>query len=65
MAQERSTLEKGANFISLYHGYKQKELRRESDKLVRTHMFLELNDAKNVLKEARNNLVNAQPTLFN
>ena len=64
--KERSLLEKIANYIPLYHGYKQKELRRESDKLLRTRIHLELENAKSSLKKARKLLVNIQPTnLFN
>ena len=33
-----------------FHGYKEKELRRESDKLIRNHLYLKLSAAKNDLK---------------
>ncbi len=33
-----------------FHGYKEKELRRESDKLIRNHMYLKLSAAKKDLK---------------
>jgi len=33
-----------------FRGYKEKELRRESDKLVRNHLYLKLSEAKNNLR---------------
>ncbi len=33
-----------------FHGYKEKELRRESDKLIRNHLYLKLSNAKNDLR---------------
>ena len=33
-----------------FRGYKEKELRRESDKLIRNHLYLKLSKAKNDLK---------------
>jgi hypothetical protein len=33
-----------------FHGYKEKELRRESDKLIRNHLYLKLSGAKNNLR---------------
>ena len=33
-----------------FHGYKEKELRRESDKLIRNHLYLKLSDAKTDLR---------------
>src|SRR4030067_3723184 len=33
-----------------FHGYKEKELRRESDKLVRNHLYLKLTGMKNDLR---------------
>ena len=33
-----------------FRGYKEKELRRESDKLIRNHLYLKLSKAKNELK---------------
>ncbi len=33
-----------------FHGYKEKELRRESDKLIRNHLYLKLSASKNDLK---------------
>jgi hypothetical protein len=33
-----------------FHGYKEKELRRESDKLIRNHLYLKLSGIKNNLR---------------
>ena len=33
-----------------FHGYKEKELRRESDKLIRHHLYLKLSNAKSDLR---------------
>src|SRR3989337_3797577 len=33
-----------------FHGYKEKELRRESDKLIRNHLYLKLSAAKTDLR---------------
>lgn len=35
-----------------FHGYKEKELRRESDKLLRNHLYRRLSEAKSDLKDA-------------
>ena len=37
-------------FIPGFRGYKEKELRRESDKLIRNHLYQKLSAAKNTLK---------------
>jgi len=37
-------------FIPGFRGYKEKELRRESDKLIRNHLYLKLSTAKSGLK---------------
>jgi hypothetical protein len=42
--------ERIAAFIPGFRGYKEKELRRESDKLIRNHLHLKLSTAKNNLK---------------
>jgi hypothetical protein len=34
-----------------FRGYKEKELRRESDKLIRNHLYLKMSQARNILKE--------------
>ena len=47
---ERSLLERIAGYIPGYRGYKEKELRRESDRLVRTDAVNRLKAAKNVVR---------------
>ncbi|MCW4018595.1 MAG: hypothetical protein NWF00_07975 [Candidatus Bathyarchaeota archaeon] len=43
--------ERIAAFIPGFRGYKEKELRRESDKLLRNHLYLKLSTAKTDLKD--------------
>jgi len=47
---ERSLLERIMGYIPGYRGYKEKELRRESDRLVRTEAVNRLKDAKNAIR---------------
>ena len=47
---ERSILEKIMGYIPGYRGYKEKELRRESDRLVRMDIVNRLKDAKTVFR---------------
>jgi hypothetical protein len=47
---ERSLLERIAGYIPGYRGYKEKELRRESDRLVRTDAVNRLKAAKNAVR---------------
>ena len=47
---ERSFLERIMGYVPGYHGYKQKELRRESDRLVRMDAVNRLKAAKTVLR---------------
>ena len=42
--------ERIATAIPGFRGYKEKELRRESDKLIRNHLYRKLSKAKNDLK---------------
>jgi uncharacterized protein YoxC len=42
--------ERIAAWIPGFHGYKEKEMRRESDKLVRNHLYLKLSNAKTNLR---------------
>ncbi|TBR08509.1 MAG: hypothetical protein EPO62_06420 [Candidatus Nitrosotenuis sp.] len=51
------TLEKIMLRIPLYHGYKEKELRRESDSLLRNHIYQNLLDAKQNLKKKQSQLI--------
>jgi hypothetical protein len=43
--------ERIAAFIPGFRGYKEKELRRESDRLIRNHLYLKLANEKNDLRE--------------
>ena len=43
--------ERIAAFIPGFRGYKEKEIRRESDRLIRNHLYLKLSAEKNDLKE--------------
>jgi len=49
---ERSVLERIMGYIPLYHGYKEKELRRESDRLVRMDVVNRLKAAKTSIRRA-------------
>ncbi len=44
--------ERIAAFIPGFRGYKEKELRRESDRLIRNHLYTKLSNAKTTLKAA-------------
>ncbi len=48
--EELGLLEKIMSYIPGYRGYKEKELRRESDRLVRTEVVNKLKAAKNILR---------------
>lgn len=52
---ERSIFERIAGYIPLYHGYKEKELRRESDRLVRMEVVNRLKAAKTSIRRAFTN----------
>ena len=51
-------LEKIELFIPGFRGYKEKELRRESDRLIRTQVYQKLSDATSKAKDAYRALVN-------
>jgi len=48
--------ERIAAFIPGFHGYKEKEIRRESDRLIRNHLYLKLSNEKNDLREIEQKL---------
>lgn len=48
--------ERIAAFIPGFRGYKEKEIRRESDKLVRNHLYLKLNIERTDLKDIEQKL---------
>lgn len=43
--------ERIAAFVPGFHGYKEKEIRRESDRLIRNHLYLKLSTAKTDLRD--------------
>ncbi len=47
-----------------YHGYKQKEMRRESDKLLRDHLVKQLQNTKKELTSIQEDAVESAPTLI-
>jgi hypothetical protein len=53
---QMSLPERIAAFIPGFHGYKEKELRRESDRLIRNHLYLKLSIEKTDLREIEQNL---------
>ena len=61
---ERSVLEKIMGYIPLYHGYKEKELRRESDKILRNFIFQNLNESTQNLKKTQTELVDSNKIKF-
>ncbi len=48
--------EKIASFIPGFRGYKEKELRRESDRLIRNHLYMKLTIEKNDLRDIEQKL---------
>ena len=48
--------EKIASFIPGFRGYKEKEIRRESDRLIRNHLYLKLTIEKNDLRDIEQKL---------
>ncbi|MCX8189562.1 MAG: hypothetical protein N3F64_07595 [Nitrososphaeria archaeon] len=48
---ERTLLEKITSYVPGYHGYKEKELRREADKIVREYLINKLNNIKMILND--------------
>ncbi|MEM1508342.1 MAG: hypothetical protein QXY49_04745 [Thermofilaceae archaeon] len=58
--EKRSLSEKIASYIPGYRGYKQKEVRREADKLVRDFMVRKLSEARGHLKDATRSVAEAE-----
>jgi len=48
--------ERIAAFVPGFHGYKEKEIRRESDRLIRNHLYMKLSIEKNDLREIEQKL---------
>ncbi|RJS88783.1 hypothetical protein DRO56_01995 [Candidatus Bathyarchaeota archaeon] len=49
--EERRLFERILSVLPGFKGYKEKELRRESDRLVRDHLYRRLREGENLLKE--------------
>jgi len=60
--EEKRLLEKIETFIPGFRGYKQKEVRREADKLVREKLYQELKQSENRLKDVLRELVDHKLT---
>ena len=60
--EERRLLERIETFIPGFRGYKQKEVRREADKLVRNKLYQELKQSENRLKDVLRELVDHKLT---
>lgn len=58
--EKRSLSERVASYIPGYRGYKQKEVRREADKLVRDFMVKRLSEARSNLKDAARSVAEAE-----
>lgn len=61
---QKSTLEKIMGYVPLYHGYKEKELRRESDKILRNYIFQNLSESTQNLKKIQSKLVDSDKIPF-
>src|SRR5213083_3468858 len=55
-------LEKIELLVPGFHGYKEKEMRRESDKLIRNQIYQKLSDAEAQAKDIYRALVNQEQT---
>ena len=53
---QMSLPERIAAFVPGFHGYKEKEIRRESDRLIRNHLYMKLSIEKNDLREIEQKL---------
>lgn len=48
---EQNFMERIISYVPGYHGYKEKELRREADKIIRNYLVKELNEARMILND--------------
>ncbi|MBC7092226.1 MAG: hypothetical protein H5T50_10040 [Nitrososphaeria archaeon] len=48
---EQNLMERIISYVPGYHGYREKELRREADKIIRNYLVKELNDARMMLND--------------
>jgi hypothetical protein len=53
---QMSLPERIAAFVPGFRGYKEKEIRRESDKLIRNHLYMKLNNERNDLRDIQQKL---------
>ncbi|MGD0645504.1 MAG: hypothetical protein ABSA75_11425 [Candidatus Bathyarchaeia archaeon] len=53
---QMSLPERIAAFVPGFHGYKEKEIRRESDRLIRNHLYMKLSIEKNDLRDIEQKL---------
>ena len=60
--EEKRLLERIETFVPGFRGYKQKEVRREADKLVRDKLYRELKQSENRLKDVLRELVDRKLT---
>jgi len=60
--EEKRLLERIETFVPGFRGYKQKEVRREADKLVRDKLYRELKQSENWLKDVLRELVDRKLT---
>jgi len=61
---QKSALEKIMGYVPLYHGYKEKELRRESDKILRNFIYQNLSESTKNLKKIQNTFTDADKINF-
>jgi hypothetical protein len=53
---QMSLPERIAAFVPGFRGYKEKEIRRESDRLIRNHLYMKLNNERNDLRDIEQKL---------
>ena len=53
---QMNLLERIAAFVPGFHGYKEKEIRRESDRLIRNHLYMKLEVERTYLKDLEQKL---------
>lgn len=56
---KRTFIEKIIKYIPLYHGYKAREIRRETDKILRENVYLKLKTALDRLKDVKDRIIEA------
>ncbi|WEU40620.1 MAG: hypothetical protein OdinLCB4_001430 [Candidatus Odinarchaeum yellowstonii] len=56
---KRTFIEKIIRYIPIYNGYKTKEIRRETDKILRENIYMKLKGALDKLKDVKDRVVEA------